>query len=324
MGNIPLVSVIMPVYNAEKFLSEAIDSVLAQSYGCWELILIDDGSKDCCPVICDDYAQSDPRIRVVHQQNRGASEARNAGLLLAKGEWVMFLDDDDIMLPHCMETLLNNSHQADMVVCAYEEFPDRKVRRCTDAVREYASREKIAADFLQLRRNGFFNPQWNKLYKRDCLGARFDKTKDGSEDVFFSLSYLQRAKKIRVIPDILYRYRLIKGSPSLGSRFIMHFPQITEQTWDAFDDFFHGNRTVMEVIAQDMRIQLIAWVVTLVQKVNLPREQKMMLIELNLGDQLTCKKKLGSPHGNLRRMLLWHTIRSGKQRWIYRAAQIFK
>ena len=95
MANIPKISVIIPVYNAEKYLYRCIDSVLVQTFTNWELLLIDDGSKDSSGVICDEYAAKDARVRVFHKENGGVSSARNLGLDNARGEWVAFVDSDD-------------------------------------------------------------------------------------------------------------------------------------------------------------------------------------------------------------------------------------
>lgn len=104
--NPPLISVIIPVYNAERFLSAALDSVLAQSYKNWELILIDDGSIDQSGAICDQYAAQHPeQVSVIHQCNQGVSVARNAGLRIAQGDFIFFIDADDVIAPDCLTQL---------------------------------------------------------------------------------------------------------------------------------------------------------------------------------------------------------------------------
>lgn len=95
----PLISVIVPVYNAEKFLNRCVESILAQTYSNLEVILVDDGSPDCCGVICDEFAAKDPRIRVIHQENGGLSAARNAALDVCNGDYIAFVDSDDYILP---------------------------------------------------------------------------------------------------------------------------------------------------------------------------------------------------------------------------------
>lgn len=105
--NGPLVSVIVPVYRVEKYLRICVDSILAQTYSDLEVILVDDGSPDGCPAICDEYAQQDARVRVIHQKNAGLSAARNAGLDLCQGEYITFIDSDDFVHPRFVELLLN-------------------------------------------------------------------------------------------------------------------------------------------------------------------------------------------------------------------------
>lgn len=115
----PRISIIVPVYNPGKYLRECIDSILAQTFSDFELILIDDGSTDSSPAICDNYATRDSRIHVIHQPNSGVSAARNAGLDSARGEWISFIDSDDTINPKMLETLLNSAinEKADIVMC---------------------------------------------------------------------------------------------------------------------------------------------------------------------------------------------------------------
>ena len=103
-----MISVIVPIYGVEKFLPNCIDSILKQTYTDLEIILVDDGSKDNCPAICDEYAKKDNRIKVIHKENGGLSSARNAGLKIAFGQYVSFIDADDFISPNFYEILLEN------------------------------------------------------------------------------------------------------------------------------------------------------------------------------------------------------------------------
>lgn len=125
-----VISIIVPIYNIEKFLPCCIDSILAQTFTEWELILVDDGSKDTCGSICDEYATKDGRIRVIHKPNGGLTSARNAGLAMASGEWVMHLDGDDWIEPEMLELLLQKGEEtgADIVMGDFLfAYPDRDV-----------------------------------------------------------------------------------------------------------------------------------------------------------------------------------------------------
>ena len=109
----PLISVIVPIYNVEKYLARCVDSIVNQTYKNLEIILVDDGSPDRCPQMCDDYAEKDSRIKVVHKKNGGLSDARNAGMAVATGEYISFIDSDDWIETSMFELLLNNIFQYD-------------------------------------------------------------------------------------------------------------------------------------------------------------------------------------------------------------------
>ena len=118
-----LISVIVPVYKVEKYLKRCVDSILAQTYPCLEVILVDDGSPDGCPAICDEYAREDRRVRVIHKENGGLSDARNAGIDAAKGKFLGFVDSDDYVHPRFYELLLQalKGEGADIAGCDVRE-----------------------------------------------------------------------------------------------------------------------------------------------------------------------------------------------------------
>lgn len=119
-----LISVIIPVYNTEKYLDACVESVAGQTYDNLEIILVDDGSADNCPAMCDEWARRDSRIRVIHKENGGQGEARNAGIEAARGEYIGFVDSDDIVSPVMYERLLDSlkANKADMIQCAMQKF----------------------------------------------------------------------------------------------------------------------------------------------------------------------------------------------------------
>jgi glycosyltransferase involved in cell wall biosynthesis len=192
----PVISIIVPVYKVEPYLRKCIDSIIAQTFTDFECILIDDGSPDNCSAICDEYAVRDNRIIVIHQKNRGVSAARNAGLDIAHGEWIGFVDSDDWCDPGMFEFLLRNAekHQADISMCGYRTITEENKigsvpRKCPDLLMN--SREAL----LKLFSEGFFAAvSWNKLVNKKLFTynnekLRYDETIQYAEDrlLFFCL-----------------------------------------------------------------------------------------------------------------------------------------
>ena len=211
----PEVSIIIPVYNMEDYLERCMDSVLAQSFTDYEVLLVDDGSTDSSGSICDGYAAGDGRIHVIHKENGGLSDARNAGLDRACGRYVFFLDSDDRILPEMLEKTVQEIRKgADMVFFRYTTVePDGStflwdpLPGCWDL-----DTEEERKDFLFRILLGRRLPWqvWNILYDRQRIeeaGLRFeDNRRIFAEDMYFNTCLLFYAKKIRSIPDVLHEY----------------------------------------------------------------------------------------------------------------------
>lgn len=209
----PLISVIVPCYNLESWIRECLDSVLTQSYADWECVVVDDESKDGSPEILDEYAAKDARFRVIHQKNAGEGGARNAGLAVAQGEWVFFLDGDDIMAPGAMACLLkiiNEYPNENLIRFGFERFDDEadvplvnhKGRGCgpIDVSR------KIAFD-------DYYVYVWQFLFKRSLIeGMRFDRYKRGADRTFIVPVLCYRASSFVATGDVCYLYRKRVGS----------------------------------------------------------------------------------------------------------------
>ena len=163
----PLISVIVPIYNVEDYLDRCVDSIINQTYKNLEIILVDDGSPDNCPKMCDDYAKIDNRIKVVHKENGGLSDARNAGMKVATGEYVSFIDSDDYVSLDFYETLLQTmiDNDSDIVECGVVKFYEN------GKFDEYSDDQMIknfnTVDGLEglINENSFHQYVWNKLYK---------------------------------------------------------------------------------------------------------------------------------------------------------------
>ena len=211
--NKPLVSVIIPVYNVAPYLREALDSVLHQSYHYLEIIIIDDGSTDGSGSICDEY-QSDPRITIIHQENRGVSSARNAGLDRARGEYIAFLDPDDAYHPEFIQQMLNAIENADVVECAKMKYQNTLDSRgwTTDVVKEgFYDREQALRGLIYRK---FSIGVHNKLYRRELWNEiRFPEGQLCEDaEVVYSIFYL--INQLYYLDQPLYLYRVRPGSAS--------------------------------------------------------------------------------------------------------------
>ncbi len=168
-------SVVIPVYEAAAQVGRCVASWLSQTEKDLELILVDDGSADGSGKICDQYAEKDPRVHVIHQKNAGVSAARNAGMEAAEGEYLLFTDSDDYVAEDYLEKMASCQREsaADLVLCGFHHLYDgadiRKIPKPAGTFRVSEEPE----DFLRLYEQGFFNMPWNKLYKRELAG-RFD------------------------------------------------------------------------------------------------------------------------------------------------------
>lgn len=204
-----MISVIVPVYNVEKYLRKCIESILDQSYIDWELILINDGSTDNSGVLCDYYAQKDYRIKVVHQNNQGVSTARNVGLEMASGSHILFIDPDDWIEPEMFVNMMDNNNY-DMVVCGFNRINISK-EQITSKYNVDLWPEKNIEVFVThdcfydvLCRTGTL---WNKVIRKEILcGLRFRKELRYGEDIVFLTEVLSKIKVVKIIKNAFYNY----------------------------------------------------------------------------------------------------------------------
>lgn len=220
------VSIVIPVYNVEGYLQSCVDSILSQSYRNFELILVNDGSKDSSPAICDEYAKMDSRVVVIHKENEGPSRTRNRGIEEAKGDYLMFVDSDDILVEGTLEKMINAMDQsnADLCICGYERFRgdwSLPSSLTTEPLQIYKDRKELAAVYNQPKTNMFGVSIWAKLYRLDIIkthGIRFDTAISYEEDCVFNLDYFRHVNTTAVLPDVLYRWRQMDVSLSKGYR----------------------------------------------------------------------------------------------------------
>lgn len=212
-------SIIIPVYNAEKTLDRCLNSILDQEFDSFEVILVDDGSKDASAAICDRYAVSDSRFVVKHQSNSGVSASRNAGLDMARGEYVMFVDSDDALIPYALEDIFKSVKGEDMAVGGYAVFVDGVPSREICPLKTASYKGLSCGQFLEdnVRQNCvMLDACWAKVFRRNFVGdLRFDASLSYAEDKLFVFELLSRASSILAVSEPVYSYYITAGT--LGS-----------------------------------------------------------------------------------------------------------
>lgn len=217
-----MVSIIVPVYKVEKFLPKCIESVLNQTYTDFELILVDDGSPDKSPEICDKYAELDKRVVVIHQKNAGVSAARNAGLENAKGEYIGFVDPDDWIAPKMYEQMIfaMEGSNADLAICGYDYYDEDYH---VDEQRRYKVRSNEVVDQREIMNRFSDMPPsirhgvCNKLFKNNLLHTqRFINGLHSSEDVYFLNEYVQKIQSTVIVHHPYYKNLVHQGSATHG------------------------------------------------------------------------------------------------------------
>ena len=214
----PKVSIIVPVYNAEQTLRRCVDSVLSQTYTDFELLLVDDGSRDSSAAICDGYAARDSRVRVIHKPNSGVSDTRNQGLSQARGTYLQFLDSDDWITPDATSAMVRaaEEHQCDLVISDFYRVVGERVSRKGDIDDDTVlSREEFASHMMENPADFYYGVLWNKLYRRDIVEAhhlRMDPDISWCEDFMFNLEYIRFAERFYALQVPIYYYVKTKGS----------------------------------------------------------------------------------------------------------------
>jgi len=207
--NQPKISIIVPIYNVESYLVRCVESLLAQTETQLEIILVDDGSSDGCPAMCDAYAAKDARIRVIHKENGGLPSARNAGIAVATAPFIAFVDADDYVQNDMYACLLQAQQRtgAPLVCCGFrrvyadhtvdEAFAEEKVL-CGEDLRRFAK---------GLFMGDIFGAVWRILYARSIIGdTTFDLQARYAEDLLFNLEVLKKAPSVALLKDVLYLY----------------------------------------------------------------------------------------------------------------------
>lgn len=236
-----LISVIVPIYNVEKYLKKCIESILAQTYSNLDIILVDDGSPDSCGKIIEEFRKKDNRIRTIHQNNGGLSDARNSGIKIANGKYILCVDSDDWIEKNMIEILYNNiiRTKSDISICEFIEEDDyQKIlsnKKYNDEVIEFNEKEALKS---LIKQDILTNHAWNKLYKKNLFdGVEYPKGQL-MEDVSTTYKLFEKTDKVVYQNTALYHY-IQRGTSILGN--------ITEKRInDQEQAFFNRNKYLMK------------------------------------------------------------------------------
>lgn len=238
----PLVSIVIPIYNAAPHLAACIESVRKQTYDDLEILLVNDGSDDVSLPICRMYAQVDPRIRVIDKENSGVSATRNIAIDQAAGEFLQFVDADDRVALEATQLLVERAQrtQADMVICHYYRVVGKKRKSVhgfleTDKV---LTQRKFATHLMEEPCSFYYGVMWNKLYRTNIIRERNIRCSEElgwSEDFLFNLEYIRYCQRFASIQLPLYYYYKTKNSITATSFGITKLPRTIETKLDLFE-----------------------------------------------------------------------------------------
>ncbi len=256
----PFVSIIVPIYNAEENLARCIESILNQTYREFELLLIDDGSKDSSGKICDEYAAKDERIRVIHKENSGVSDTRNQGIALAKGEYLQFLDSDDWITSDATALFVRAATESgcDMVIADFYRVIGERVAQKGDIEEEgLMDRRTYAENMMQNPADFYYGVLWNKFYKRSIIEEyqlKMDSDVSWCEDFMFNLEYIRHIETVYALNVPVYYYVKTKGSLVSQSTGVKNAIQMKRSVFAYYNKFYKD--VFGEVDYEKRRIQV--------------------------------------------------------------------
>lgn len=240
----PMVSVIVPVHNAQNTLRRCVNSIIHQEYTDLELLLVDDGSTDDSGVICDEFAAKDSRVAVIHKENTGVSDARNAGIARASGKYLQFVDSDDWITPDATKRFVKTAeeNQCDLVIADFYRVIGNRLSPKGNIDEAGAfSREKYAAYMMESPADFYYGVLWNKLFRREIVekyGLRMDSSVSWCEDFMFNLEYIRYAEVFCSIQIPLYYYVKTKGSLVSQGMSLAKTVRMKRAVFDCYTNFY--------------------------------------------------------------------------------------
>lgn len=259
------ISIIVPIYNAQKTLERCIDSILNQDFSDFELLLIDDGSKDDSGKICDIYAEKDNRVRVIHKENSGVSASRNLALREAKGKYLQFLDADDWITPNATRLLVESmeANNCDMVVADfYRVIGERLSHKGSIDEDGVLSREEFANHMMENPADFYYGVLWNKLYKKSIIEEKqlcMNPKISWCEDFMFNLEYIRHCGDIFVLQVPIYYYVKTKGSLVSQSMSLTKTIKTKMMVFEYYNEFYKQIFTEEEY--EKKRLQIYSYLI---------------------------------------------------------------
>lgn len=311
------ISVIIPVYKSEKYLPKCIESVLQQSFADFELILVDDGSPDTCPKICDEYAEKDSRIKVIHKENGGVSSARNVGLEIAKGEYITFIDSDDYVDENFFEQAYIQTNNKDIQLfvsgLVMEQWKNgaKTQMNCFSPKNDftYGSKQLLEAWGTDIPLICLCGPCC-KLYKACIIreyNIKFNRSMDLGEDTWFNLDYIKHVEKTYVIQKCFYHYRR-ENAESLYTRFHKNIYEVNAMVYGKIRDLliefdcsqeskYRNENTYFEALIGGIHEYYR-------HRDKTTKQEKLVLLKKIANDQNVKKYNLSVIKGNKKKVLL--------------------
>ena len=290
------ISIITPVYNAEPYISNLIESVIQQSFDDWELILINDGSVDQSRIIMERYSFADKRIKLINQENQGPSVARNVGIENAHSEWITFIDADDKVSLNYLEELYDVAANVDLVCAGYYEQNIQNPKGIAlHDFSDFLNQETIDSDiFIGEIFNGVTGVLWSKLFKNQVIkenSLRLDSRLKLSEDLLFVLQYAKKINKIKLVSSPIYYYNRLHEnglSSQYNLAYIENFKHLIERVLEEFPD---DEKAKVNVILRKRYFNFL--IKMMKQNPHNPMQLKK-LYHLIKGEFLECKFKLNN------------------------------
>ena len=240
----PIVSIIIPVYNAEKNIERCIESVLKQDYENFELILMNDGSKDSSGKICDEYAAKDGRIRIVHKENSGVSDTRNKAIDMAKGKYLQFIDSDDWITTDATRLMVHMAEEnnCEMVITDFYRVIGERLAHKGDIHEDgLLTREEFALYMMEDPADFYYGVLWNKLYRRDIVEKyklRMDENISWCEDFIFNMEYIRHIEHVYALHVPIYYYVKTPGSLVSQGMSITKTIQMKRTVFKCYNEFY--------------------------------------------------------------------------------------